>query len=117
MLVKLSSEHLASSGQEAFVVSIHGTLIRISTIYFPEDYVQAVIAGDGGPLPSVAYYRLSEPWDLKDVNGRIEAARSLIGLMRYLKSGESLIGEHQWLYAYNLQIVMTGLPPSSHLTS
>ena len=76
--------------QEAFVVSIHGTRLKITAAHFKEEYLKAVNSNTM-PISHTQWLRRTYSLDLRKVQDRIEALRWLFGLLRYLHSGEAEI--------------------------
>lgn len=76
--------------QEAFVINIHGTRLKITAAHFSEEYLKAVNSNTM-PISHTQWLRRTYSLDLRKVQDRIEALRWLFGLLRYLHSGEAEI--------------------------
>lgn len=76
--------------QEAFVVNIHGTRLKITAARFEGEYLAAVNSNTM-PVSLTQWVRRTYALDLRRVQGRMEALRWLLGLVRYLYSGQAEI--------------------------
>ena len=81
--------------QEAFVASMHGTLFRLSCVYFSDDYLTCVKDLTFVPNSTYVYYRRSRAFEMKDQSDRVEASRLLFGALKYIRSGEARIATLQ----------------------
>lgn len=77
--------------QEAWVLSIHGTEVRIVTALFTAKYIGAVNSANAIPSDSDLYVFQSQPINLKYDGGRCEIPKVIIALLRYLKEGSPAI--------------------------
>lgn len=94
-LLGQATVHCQESGgawkdQESWGIIMHGTEIRIVTAFFSEAYLRSVSSPFMHPKHRLVIFR-SEPFNVKYDYGRIEAARMVIDLLRYLKSGDAKI--------------------------
>jgi hypothetical protein len=100
-LLGQAMEHCANLGgfrdQEAFVLSIHGTHLKLTVAYFTEQYL-SYVNSPTMPITETLWVRRSPAIDLKLEEGRRNALRLLIGLIRYLESGEAEIGLLQMVF-------------------
>ncbi|RHZ67145.1 uncharacterized protein CDV56_107799 [Aspergillus thermomutatus] len=78
--------------QEAFLISIHGTQVRLVAAYFTADYLRAV-KSNSLPADQYLWVRRTRPFDLKSRQGRKDALRNIMGLVYYLYSGEAKMNE------------------------
>ena len=69
------------SDQEAFVLSIHGTQLKLTAAWFPKEYLQAVHSPTM-PVDQTLWVRRSKPYDLKDPYQRVQALMVYIALSR-----------------------------------
>ncbi|PLB52053.1 hypothetical protein P170DRAFT_377518 [Aspergillus steynii IBT 23096] len=78
--------------QEAFVLSMHGTLFYVSTAYFSPEYIQYI---EGNELTELSvdniflWVKQSVHFDLKDIDQRVKALEFLWALLGYIASGEA----------------------------
>lgn len=77
--------------QDAFVVTIHGTVLRLTTAHFTREYLEAV-ESKALPFPQQLHVRRSKRYQLKTMDGRLEALRLCVGLLDYLWSGQAAVG-------------------------
>lgn len=77
--------------QEGFVVSVHGTKLKITAAHFSAEYLSSVNSKIM-PVSQVLWVRRTAPLDLRDVDDRVEALRWIIGLVAYMYSGGAEIG-------------------------
>ena len=77
--------------QEAWVLSIHGTEIRVVTTLFTANYMGVVNSANAIPSDSDLYVFQSRPINLKYNSGRNEIPKVIIALLRYLKMGSPKI--------------------------
>lgn len=78
----------AGNDQEAYVVTIHGTQLRLVAATFTASYLRAV-QSDVMPAFERQDIRRSKFFELKDPDGRKEALRMLYGLGQYILSGQA----------------------------
>lgn len=78
--------------EETFLLSIHGTKLRLVTTYFTAEYFSH-LQSHQMPVSQVLYVRRSQFFEMKDPDGRVEALRMCIGLTRYILSGRAEIGQ------------------------
>lgn len=74
--------------QDAWIISIHGTVIRLVTARFREGYLRQVNSLMVRTNEYLVVFR-SRPFNLKLDEDRIEAVRAIIALIRWIKSGSS----------------------------
>lgn len=77
--------------QEAFVLSIHGTQIRLIVAHISAAYLR-YLGTSTMPVTEHLYVRRSRAFDMKLQPGRAEALRLCIGLVEYMRSGKAEIG-------------------------
>ncbi|KAJ9370317.1 hypothetical protein DTO282E5_5026 [Paecilomyces variotii] len=75
--------------QDAWIISIHGTQLRLVTARFKEGYLRQVNSSMVAQTEYVVVFR-SRPFDLKLDEGRVQAVKAIIALLRWIKSGNSL---------------------------
>ncbi|PYI04022.1 hypothetical protein BO78DRAFT_321397 [Aspergillus sclerotiicarbonarius CBS 121057] len=83
--------------QEAFILSLHGTHLKLTAAHFTADYLRHV----NSPLMSeteTLWVRRSKPHDLKTQQGRAGALQLCIGVYEYLWSGRAEIGLLQKIF-------------------
>jgi hypothetical protein len=78
--------------QEAFLISIHGTQVRLVAAYFTADYLHAV-KSKFLPADQYLWGRRTRAMELKSRQGREEALRNIMGLVYYLYSGEAKMNQ------------------------
>ncbi|RMJ23709.1 hypothetical protein PHISP_05415 [Aspergillus sp. HF37] len=77
--------------QEAWLLSIHGTEIRIVTAFFTAKYMEAVNSANGiAPDQRLNIFR-SRPINLKYDDGQRIVGKVVIALLRYLTRGDPAI--------------------------
>ena len=81
----------ADADQEAFVCTIHGTLVRLVATRFTASYL-ASLRTHHIPLTETLYVRRSKAYDLKTQEGRNMVLKLCIGLLDYVRSGHAEIG-------------------------
>ena len=81
----------AEADQEAFVCTIHGTLVRLVAARFTTSYL-ASLRTYHIPLTETLYVRRSKAYDLKTEEGRETVLKLCIGLLDYMRSGHAEIG-------------------------
>lgn len=100
-LLGQAMEHIVQLGQrrdqEAFVLSIHGTQLKLTAAYLTADYL-SYVHSPMIPDHEKLWVRRSEPYDLKTRLGRAGALKMLIGIYEYLRSGHAEIGLLQKLF-------------------
>jgi hypothetical protein len=77
--------------QEAFVVSIHGTQLRLVAAHFSSSYL-ASLATSSLAASEIIMVRRSRAFEIKHVPDRIEALKMLVGFFRYVRSDEIEMG-------------------------
>jgi hypothetical protein len=87
--------------QDAYVLTIHGTQLRLVAANFSEDYLRYV-QSPTMPGTQRLYVRRSRFYELKDPLDRVEALKVVIGLFRYLMSGSAAL-EQTRKHAYDLR--------------
>lgn len=83
--------------QEAFVLTIHGTHMKLTVARFPKEYLSAVNSANM-PLNQALWVRRSQPYDLKLPEQRAEAFKVCISLITYLHSGKAEVGLLQKIF-------------------
>ncbi|EAW19853.1 uncharacterized protein NFIA_094730 [Aspergillus fischeri NRRL 181] len=78
--------------QEVFLISIHGTQVRLVAAYFTADYLHAV-KPNFLPAEQYLWVRRTRAMELKSRQGREEALRNIMGLVYYLYSGEAKMNQ------------------------
>jgi hypothetical protein len=81
----------AEADQEAFVCTIHGTLVRLVATRFTASYL-ASVRTHHIPLTETLYVRRSKVYDFKTQEGRKMVLKLSIGLLDYMLSGHAEIG-------------------------
>jgi hypothetical protein len=81
----------AEADQEAFICTIHGTLVRLVAVRFTASYL-ASLRTQYIPLTETLYVRRSKAYDFKTQEGREEGLKLFIGLLNYMRSGHAEIG-------------------------
>lgn len=69
--------------QEVYVVSIHGTRLKITAARFEGEYIAAVNSNNM-PAEMIQWVHRTSALDLRGVEDRVEALKWLLGLVRYL---------------------------------
>jgi hypothetical protein len=94
-LLGQAMEHAAQLGgwrdQEAFVLSIHGTHVKLTAAHFTAKYLRHVNSPTM-PETEKLWVRRSKPYDLKLQSGRADALKLCIGIFEYLRSGNAEVG-------------------------
>ena len=94
-LLGQATEHSIQLGgwrdQEAFVISIHGTHLKLMAAHFTASYLSSVNSMRL-PVAEPLWVRRSQPYDLKLTLGRGEALKLCIGIFEYLRSGKAEVG-------------------------
>jgi hypothetical protein len=90
-------ELAAYRDQEAFIISIHGTQLRLIAAHFTSAFL-AALNTSFLPAKEVLRVRRSRAFEMKLVEDRIAALKMLIGLFKYVLSGTAEIGVCQALY-------------------
>ncbi|KAK2810539.1 hypothetical protein FQN50_002796 [Emmonsiellopsis sp. PD_5] len=72
--------------EEAFLLTIHGTQLRLVTAYFTADYLRHV-QSTTMPVDQFLFVRRSRFYELKEPAQRVEALKLIIGLFRYVVGG------------------------------
>jgi hypothetical protein len=94
-------EHAAQVGgwrdQEAFILSMHGTHLKLTATYFTAEYLSHVNSPTM-PETEKLWVRRSEPHDLKLKSGRAGALQLCIGIFEYLRSGNAEISLLQKIF-------------------
>ncbi|KAJ9193527.1 hypothetical protein DTO207G8_2472 [Paecilomyces variotii] len=75
--------------QDAWLISIHGTEVRLVTARFKEGYLRQVNSSMVARTEYLVVFR-SRPFDIITDEGRVQAVRAIIALLRWIKSGNSL---------------------------
>jgi hypothetical protein len=83
--------------QEAFVLSIHGTQLRLIAAHFTAKYLSHVNSSTM-PTTEHLWVRRSKCYDIKLVADRPGALKLCIGLYEYLRSGRAEIGLLQKIF-------------------
>jgi len=100
-LLGQAMEHATQLGrprdQEAFVLSIHGTHLKLTAAHFTTKYLSHVNSPTM-PDSEKLWVRRSEPYDLKLRPGRAGALQLCIGIFEYLRSGKAEIGLLQQIF-------------------
>jgi hypothetical protein len=92
-----NAEKLAAyRDQEAFIVTIHGTQLRVIAAHFTSTNLAAVTMSFL-PTSEVVRVRRSSAFEMKLVANGMAALSMLIGYFRYVKSGAAEIGVCQAL--------------------
>lgn len=76
--------------QEAYVLTIHGTQLRLVAGYFTKEYL-SYVQSQTLPVEQHLYIRRSRFYELKDPADRLEALKLIIGLCRYVMSGYAVM--------------------------
>lgn len=93
LLATALNEHRAGSkagDQESFVLTIHGTQLRLAVAYFTKEYLGAAQSAVM-PASQRVHVRRSRFFELKNPDDRVAAMRLCVGLMRYVLSGDAAI--------------------------
>ncbi|TPR02413.1 glutamate decarboxylase [Aspergillus niger] len=80
------------SDQEAFVVSVHGTLFYISAAYFSPEYIGYIETAEPAEIAvgdNLLWIRRSIHFDLKRPEDRGQALKFFWALVKYIASGEA----------------------------
>ncbi|KAI9760682.1 MAG: hypothetical protein M1840_002358 [Geoglossum simile] len=85
--------------QEALLLTIHGTHLRLVVARFTAAYLSH-IKSNTIPESEQLWVRRSSPFQLKDRKGREDALRMVIGVLEYIRSGNSEIGLIQAALSY-----------------
>lgn len=83
--------------QEAFVLNIHGTHLKLTAARFSKEYLRAVNSAVM-PTYQTLCVRRSHPFDLKLPDERARAFKLCIGLITYLYSQKAEVGLLQKLF-------------------
>ncbi|KAJ9195145.1 hypothetical protein DTO164E3_6906 [Paecilomyces variotii] len=75
--------------QDAWLISIHGTEVRLVTARFKEGYLRQVNSSMVARTEYLVVFR-SRPFDLILDEGRVQAVKAIVALLRWIKSGSSL---------------------------
>lgn len=89
MLGQALAEYRAGGSERdemSYVVTIHGTRLRVAGAYFTKRYLD-LVQSPHMPTDEHLYVRRSEFYELKDQGGRAAALKLLVGLFRYVMSG------------------------------
>ncbi|KAL7266712.1 hypothetical protein RUND412_010733 [Rhizina undulata] len=81
--------------QEAFVFSMHGTLLHIAIAFFPKEYIACIRSNTPLPADQFLYFRRSKAFDFTDPEQRVETLQLTLGVFRYIKSGQALVATAQ----------------------
>lgn len=79
------TEH-AGGGQDAYVLTVHGTQLRVVAAHLTDDYLDCVQSSTM-PVEQQLCVRRSRFYELKDPADRGEALKVVMGLFRYVVSG------------------------------
>lgn len=100
-LLGQAMEHNAQIGnitdQEAFVLSMHGTHLKLTAAHFTSEYLSHV-RSHTMPQSEKLLVRRSKPFDLKSKLGRAGALQLCIGIFEYLRSGKAEIALLQKIF-------------------
>jgi hypothetical protein len=91
------AELAAYRDQEAFVIGIHGTQLRLVAAHFTSTFLAAVTAAFL-PASEILRVRRSKAFEMELAADRIAPLKMLFGLFIYIRSGASEIGVCQALY-------------------
>jgi hypothetical protein len=83
--------------QEAFVISIHSTCLKLTAAWFSKEYLSHVNSPTM-PTTEILWIRRSKAFDLKLQADRAQALKLYIGLVGYLPSGQAEVGLIQKLF-------------------
>jgi hypothetical protein len=90
--------------QETFVVGLHGQYLHLSSGVFTKEYSRWVqkfgLGGDECDTAENVRVRFTKEFDIFTREGEREAVRMILGLLRYLESGNAKVGV---LQARNLE--------------
>lgn len=78
------------SDQEAWIITMHGTELRLVTAHFSQDYLRRVNSSSMPPSEHLVVFR-SVPIDLKTADGRLTGLRLMVALVEYLRFGRPKI--------------------------
>ncbi|KAJ9292731.1 hypothetical protein DTO271G3_8430 [Paecilomyces variotii] len=81
--------HADWKDQDAWLISIHGTEVRLVTARFKEGYLRQVNSSMVARTEYLVVFR-SRPFDLILDEGRVQAVKAIIALLHWIKSGSSL---------------------------
>jgi hypothetical protein len=74
--------------QESYLITIHGTQMRVVAAYFTKDYLRYVQSNEL-PVDQHLHVRRSRYFELKDPEGRVDALKLVFGVFRYIMSGRA----------------------------
>jgi hypothetical protein len=83
--------------QEAFVLSVHGTRLKLVAARFSAAYL-SYVRSEKMPVEEYLWVRRSEPYDLKTHLGRVVGLKICIGIINYILSGKAEIGLMQTIF-------------------
>lgn len=84
------AEHGSNGDQESFVLTIHGTQVRLAAAYFTAEYL-GYLESAQMPVDQHLYVRRSRFFEMKNPEDRKETLKMCIGLVEYLLSGYAVI--------------------------
>ena len=87
-------EETDAGDQEAYLLTVHGTQMRLVTAYFSDDYLKHV-QSDILPATEHLYVRRSRFFELKDPGDKVEALRLVLSVVRYVMSGSATMQQTQ----------------------
>ncbi|KAH0534228.1 hypothetical protein FGG08_007185 [Glutinoglossum americanum] len=96
------NELVQPTDQEALLLTIHGTHLKLVVARFTTAYL-TYVKSHSIPESERLWIRRSSPFQLKDREGREGALRMIIGILEYIKSGTSEIGLMQAAFSYSGQ--------------
>ncbi len=95
---QVNSDELASvRDQEAFIISVHGTQLRLIAAHFRSVYL-AALTTSFLPAEEVLRVRRSRAFEMKLVEERIAILKTLLGLFNNILSGTAEIGVCQAIF-------------------
>lgn len=84
------AEHGSNGDQESFVLTIHGTQVRLAAAYFTAEYLGYLESAEMS-VDQYLYVRRSRFFEMKNPEDRKETLNMCIGLVEYLLSGYAVI--------------------------
>ncbi len=97
-----AAEQLGAAGggsdQEAFVISVHGTQLRLVAAHFARSFL-AALATPLLPAAQLLRVQRSRAFEMKRAADRAAAVKMLFGLFVYIRSGAAEIAVCQALHA------------------
>ena len=80
--------------QEVLAIGMHGPFFHIIRVFFSTETIESVQVGKN-PGPYTFDVKLSKEYNLLEKSDCLEAFRGLVGMFRYLLSGEANVGAMQ----------------------